>query len=267
MTTPGVTARRAVPVLAPVGAAVASLAIVLLAWMLFLRVFHVSPLMAKSPAAVAHYLVGGHAAGPHRARLLAALATTLGHTAWGFALGLAAGVMCAILFVLFPPVEQGLLPAATILRAVPLVAMTPLIVMVFGRGSLAVAVIGAVVVFFPTLVNVTMGLRAAPQSATDLVRAYGGGAGTVLRKVGVPAALPALFASMRLSAPAALVGALLAEWLATGDGLGNRMQRDISTFQSTDLWAAVALATLCSLAMHGLIGLGEALVLQRFTAR
>ncbi len=255
------------PVLAPAGAAVASLAIVLLAWMLFLRLFHVSPLMAKSPVAVAHYLLGGRAAALHRAGLLAALATTLGHTAWGFALGLAAGIGCALLFVLMPPVEQGLLPAAMILRAVPLVAMTPLIVMLFGRGSLAVAVIGAVVVFFPTLVNVTLGLRAAPRSAIDLIRAYGGGAGTVLRKVGFPSALPALFASMRLSAPAALVGALLAEWLATGDGLGNRMQRDISTFQSTDLWAAVAVATLCSLVMHGLIGLLEALVLHRFAMR
>ncbi len=261
------TARNIAPALAPIGAALASLAIVLLAWVLFLRLFHVSPLMAKSPLAVAHYLVDAHAAAQHRAALLAALVTTLGHTACGLALGLASGIACALLFVLVPPVEQGLLPAAMILRAVPLVAMTPLIVLLFGRGSLAVAVIGAVVVFFPTLVNVTLGLRAAPRSATDLIRAYGGHAGTVLRKVGLPAALPALFASMRLSAPASLVGALLAEWLATGDGLGNRMQRDIAMFQSTDLWAAVALATLCSLVLHGGIGLIEGLVLRRYAMR
>ena len=220
--------------------------------------------MAKSPLAVAHYLVDAHAAAQHRAALLAALVTTLGHAACGFTLGLASGITCALLFVLVPPVEQGLLPAAMILRAVPLVAM---IVLLFGRGNLAVAVIGAVVVFFPTLVNVTLGLRAAPRSATDLIRAYGGHAGTVLRKVGLPAALPALFASMRLSAPASLVGALLAEWLATGDGLGNRMQRDIAMFQSTDLWAAVALATLCSLVLHGGIGLIEGLVLRRYAMR
>ena len=258
-------ARRVVPALAPAGAALASLAIVLIAWVLFLRLFHVSPLMAKSPVAVVRYLAVGHAAALHRAGLLWALATTLGHTASGLALGLASGIGGALLFVLAPPVEQGLLPAAMILRAVPLVAMTPLIVLLFGRGSLAAAVIGAVVVFFPTLVNMTLGLRAAPRLAIDLVRAYGGGRATVLRKVGLPASLPALFASMRLSAPAAFVGALLAEWLATGDGLGNRMQRDITTFQSTDLWAAVSLATLCSLALHGAIGLVEGLVRQRLS--
>lgn len=248
----------------PPVATLLSLAVVLLAWIAFLRLFDVSPLMGKSPLAVAHYLFGTSMSGRNRAALAAALLVTLGHAASGFVLGLGLGVAAAILFVLSPAVERSLLPVAMILRSVPLVAMTPLIVLVFGRGVAAVSVIGAIIVFFPTVVNVALGLRSLPPLSSDLVRVYGGGAWTTLRKVGLPSALPALFASLRLSMPAALVGALLAEWLATGDGLGYRMQRDIVSFRAADLWSAVVLVTLCSLALYALVGVVEEAVLARY---
>ncbi len=240
------------------------LAIVLLAWVLFLHAFQVSPLVGKSPQAVAHYLFAMPASPRNRAALLAALGVTLVHAASGFLLGLGLGVGVAILVVLSPAVERGLLPLAIVLRSVPLVAMTPLIVLVFGRGTSAVAVIGALIVFFPTLVNMVLGLRSASGLSADLVRVHGGGGLAVLRKVGFPSALPALFTSMRLSAPAALVGALLAEWLATGDGIGYRMQRDITAFQAADLWSALVLVTLCSLALYGILAVAEMAVTGRY---
>ena len=241
-----------------------ALAIVLLAWTLFLHVFQVSPLMGKSPAAVARYLFGMPASGRNRAALLAALGVTLAHAAFGFLLGLVLGLGSAVLFVLSPSLERSLLPLATVLRSIPLVAMTPLIVLVFGRGPAAVAVIGGLIVYFPTLVNSVMGLRTAPRSSAELIRACGGGSLTVLRKVGIPSALPAILASMRLSAPAALVGALLAEWLATGDGIGYRMQRDITSFRAADLWSALVLVTLCSLLLYAAIAALETVVIRRY---
>ena len=120
------------------------------------------------------------------------------------------------------------MPIAMVLRSVPLVAMTPLIVLVFGRGLMAVTVIAGIVTFFPTLVNVTLALRATPQESIDLCRAYGASPRHTLRKVQVPSALPALFASLRIAAPLALVGALLAEWLATGQGLGYLIQTSMT---------------------------------------
>ncbi len=247
----------------PLATMLLSLAVVLVAWVAFLHLFAVSPLMGKGPLAVGHYLFGTAFSARNRAGLLGALAVTLGHAGIGFALGLGLGVASAILFVLSPAARRGLLPVAMILRSVPLVAMTPLIVLVFGRGAAAVGVIGAIIVFFPTVVNVTLGLRSLPPLSSDLIRVHGGGAWMTLRKVGLPSALPALFASIRLSLPAALVGALLAEWLATGDGLGYRMQRDITSFRSADLWSAVVLVTLCSLTLYTLAGLVEQAMLSR----
>ena len=238
-----------------------SLAVVLVAWVAFLHLFAVSPLMRKGPLAVGHYLFGMSFSARNRAGLLEALAVTLGHAEIGLGLGL--GIASAILIVLSPAARRGLLPVTTILRSVPPVAMTPLIVLVSGRGAAAVGVIGATIVFFPTVVNVKLGVRSLPPLSSDLIRVHGGGAWMTLRKVGLPSALPALFASIRLSLPAALVGALLTDWLATGDGLGYRMQRDIASFRSADLWSVVVLVILCSLTLYTLAGLVEQAVLSR----
>jgi ABC-type nitrate/sulfonate/bicarbonate transport system permease component len=67
-----------------------------------------------------------------------------------------------------------------------------------------------------------------------------------------------------MSAPAAIVGALLAEWLATGKGIGYRMLLDVTTFNSDDLWASVVVVTLASLLIYSLISVLEGFVLARF---
>ena len=94
--------------------------------------------------------------------------------------------------------------------------------------------------------------------------AYGGGTSQVLRKVALPAALPSLFASARIAAPAALLGALLAEWLATGKGLGALMLNSTTTSAYDTLWAAVVIITIVSIAVYGVIALVESAVLARF---
>ncbi len=244
-----------------------TLGIVLAGWTLFLDIFSISPLIGKSPQAVWHYLFLTSISAHNRAGLLAALGVTLMHAGIGFAAGTLLGLAVAFAFVLQPAVQGSLMPLMMILRTMPLVALTPLIVLLFGRGLVAIGVIGALAVFFPTVVIVTLGLRAAPRASTDLIRVHGGGRWMALRKVGFPTAIPAMFAAARMSVPAALVGALLAEWLASGDGLGNRMQRDISGFRSSDLWSGIVILTLCSLLLYGVIGPLEQRVTIRFGHR
>jgi ABC-type nitrate/sulfonate/bicarbonate transport system permease component len=135
---------------------------------------------------------------------------------------------------------------------------------VFGRGLLAVTLISGIVTFFPTLVNVSIGLRSARPESIDLCRAYGATPFETLRKVQIPAALPAFFASLRIAAPLALIGALLAEWLATGNGLGYLMLQSITVFQLDRLWAAVVLVTLYSVILYSIISVVERVVLDRF---
>ena len=150
------------------------------------------------------------------------------------------------------------------LRSVPLVAMTPLIALIFGRGLLSVTVIAGIVTFFPTLVNLTFGLKSVPPSALDLMYAYGANPQTTLMKVQLPCALPSLFASARIAAPGAIIGALLAEWLATGKGLGYLMLQSVTTFQLDRLWAAVAIITVFSVVLYNIISVIEGSVLSKY---
>jgi len=92
------------------------------------------------------------------------------------------------------------------------------IVIVAGRQSPAGAsvVLAAMSCFFTTVVGCLLGLRAAPRTSIDLVRAYGGSAWTTLHKVQLISALPSLFAALKTAAPAAFLGAILAEYLGSG---------------------------------------------------
>ena len=241
-----------------------TLAIILGAWLGFIKYLSVNPIVARSPKDVWAYLFTSDQASAHRSLVWHGLSITLVDAGVGLVAGLVAAAVVAIVFVLSGTVKRAFLPVAMIVRSVPLIAMTPVITLIFGRALLATTVICGIVVFFPALVNVVSGLRSASPQATDLVRAYGGSTRTTMRKVMIPSALPSFFTAARVSAPAAIVGALLAEWLATGQGIGYQMLRDVTAFDSDDLWASVVVVTLVSLLIYSLINVLERFVMARF---
>jgi ABC-type nitrate/sulfonate/bicarbonate transport system permease component len=251
------------------GSLVIGLVVLLATWQLFLIIFDVNRFIGKTPLDVWHYLTAPTSAAapqiqPARGHLTPAAITTLRDAFVGLVAGTIAALACSIVFNLRRSVEQTVMPIAMVLRSVPLVAMTPLIALIFGRGIVSVTVIAGTVTFFPTLVNVTLALRATPQASIDLCRAYGASQVTTMRKVQLPNALPAIFASLRIAAPLALVGALLAEWLATGHGLGYLMLQAQSLSNYNMLWSTVVLVTAFSLLLYTAISGVEKRVLIRY---
>ena len=94
--------------------------------------------------------------------------------------------------------------------------------------------------------------------------AYGASSLMVLRKIRVPCALPAIFGSARIAAPAATLGAVVAEWLATGKGLGYQMLEAANASGFDFLWAAVLLITLFAFLVYNVVATVERLVLSRY---
>ena len=186
-------------------------------WWGLLRLYDLNPYFAKTPADVWTFLT---TASDDRSDMWSAFGTTIVDTAVGFAIGLAAAVIVSAASVAWSAVNWVVTPSAVALRSIPIIAMTPLIALIFGRDLMAVTVIVGLVTFFPTFVALTTAMRDAPAQACDLIAAYGGSAVRELVGVRLPFALPALFAACKIALPAALSGALLAEWLATGQGLG-----------------------------------------------
>ena len=239
---------------------VVSLLAVAAVWLLLLRVFGVTSFIGKTPLDVWAFLVTEPDAPAHREVVLGQLAVTLADAALGFVTGLVAALVVATVFTLFRGVEHAMMPMAMLLRSVPLVAMAPIIILVFGRGEASVAAMGAVVVLFPALVTIVQGLRSANPMVVEVVKVYGGSSSDVFRTVALPSALPSLFTALRVSVPGALTGALLAEWLATGDGIGYAIVSDVARARYDEVWAAVVVVTVASILLYGLVALLEGAV-------
>ncbi|GAA0316113.1 ABC transporter permease [Kineococcus aurantiacus] len=240
---------------------VVSTVVLVAAWYALLRLFDVDAFVGKRPLDVYAYLVTAPEAPAHRDAIAAALRITLTDSVTGFAAGVVGGIVVASLFTLVRPLEFAFMPLAMLLRSVPLVAMAPLIGILFGRGLGGQAAIGGVVVFFPVLVNTTIGLRSASPQAVDVIRVNGGTRWTALRRVAIPSALPNLFAAVRISVPGAVIGAMLYEWLFSGTGMGAEIFRANAQVQYNQVWAIVVVVTFTSILLYTLVTVLETVVL------
>lgn len=254
---PGLPGGRRGPLTAVV-AGLGSVLVLVVLWELLLLVLRLDPFLARGPLDVLRYLLTDPEG--TRVSLVAATGTTLWHALLGLVVGATAALAAAAAFVLLPAVGQVLLPPAMALRSVPLVAMTPLIALVLGRGPVAVAAVTAIVTFFPVLTGTAVAMRSTPATMVDVGRTFGGSPAAVLVRIRFVHALPTLFAALRMAAPLALTGALLAEWLVTGDGLGHLMLLTLTSFDLGLLWSAVVVVTACSLALYAAIAAVESRV-------
>lgn len=239
-------------------------AIVLAIWLAVYFFGGVSPYIMKSPLDVWEFLFVDEDAPEDRAVMAANLLVTLQHAGVGFISGLIVAIIGAIAFRISKGIENALMPFATLLRSVPLVALAPVIFVIFGLGSdISVAVIGGIVVLFPALVTIAFGLKSASPTMLDVITVYGGSIVTAVRTVALPGALPSLFAAVRISVPGAITGALLAEMLSTGNGIGSATATFAASARFNDVWACVVVVTTVSLLIYSIVQVIESIVLTR----
>jgi ABC-type nitrate/sulfonate/bicarbonate transport system permease component len=239
-------------------------AVVLLLWQAIVSFSGISPFVAKGPVDVWNFLFVDEDAAEHRAQMAPLVVQTLVDSTIGFVFGMITAVILAILFSLSKAVQAGVMPLVLLLRTIPLVSIAPVIILVTGRGTVtSVAVIGTIVVLFPALASILFGLSRASRQSIDVVHVFGGGRLMSLRKVSVPGAGPFLFAAARVSVPGAVTGALLAEWLSTGQGIGGSILKFNAQAQFTQLWTSIALITLITLLLYNIVQIVENIVLVR----
>lgn len=228
-------------------------------WSLMLRVTHLSPIIAPGPIDTLRYLTIAPDAAEARGALLAALAQTLPLAALGFASGLAAAFLLAALSVVRPGLVKALLPIAMVAQATPLVALVPIVLLAFGRDTLASLFMAVLVVFFPAFVLLAQGFAQVPRAGRELVQAYGGSAMKELLLVSIPYASRYLYEAAKLVAPRALLGVMVAEWLLSGTGLGNLLNTSRGSLDYGMVWAGALVSILISIAAYQAIALAERL--------
>lgn len=241
-----------------------ALVTIFILWFALLQIFSVTPFIGKNPVDVFNFLFTVPMAAENQALVLNALGQTMVDSTIGFIAGMFFATLIATVFALSKSIEQALMPLAMLLRSVPLIAMAPIIILIFGREFAAVSVMGAIVVLFPALVNIVFGLRSVSAAMNDLVHVYGGNKLDALRTVAFPTSLPSFFAALKISVPGAITGALLVEWLATGQGIGYAIVSAIGRAKTSEVWAYVAVITIVSVLIYNLVSLLEESVLAKF---
>ncbi len=235
--------RRWIEIAAPVAVGI----LFLIGWEAVVRVNGIPPYILPGPLLVAETLWRD---GPS---LLGSLAVTLRITAAALVAAILLGGAIAVVFAQSRLLEISLFPYAVILQVTPIVAIAPLIIIWVNDTFLALLVCAWIVAFFPVVANTTLGLHSADRNLVDLFRLYGASRWQSLRYLRLPSALPYFLAGVRISGGLALIGAVVAEFVAgTGGsetGLAYRILEAGYRLQIPRLFAALLLLSVAGIAI------------------
>lgn len=239
----------------------------ILIWWLILLALNINPIVAKTPAGLIDYLFFSKTAASAQFRFAAALAETIPICLIGMLAGLVFAFLLSVTAEARPALGRVLLPVSLVTQTMPLVALTPLLVLLLGRGIAVTLAITISVTFFPAFVTISEGLRQVPKAAYELVGAYGANGMQRLRLIAIPFSVPYLFAAARLAVPRALLGVMIAEWLATGTGLGNLLNQSRGYLDYGMIWTVAVGSVLVSILLYQLVRLIEVHVTGRMGMR
>jgi NitT/TauT family transport system permease protein len=215
-----------------------------------------SPFWIGRPSAVGQALVDWVRDGT----LVAQVAPTLLETAVGFVLGAAVGVTAGFALGYLRTVDAVLTPFVTAMYTLPKIALAPIVLLWFGIGFNAKAVLSALLVFFLVFFNTHAGVREVDADLVDGVRLMGASQPRLIWLVFVPHAAAWMFAGFRLALPYALVGAVVGEMLTSNEGIGYLLATAANQFDTTHAFAALAVLVVIGLALTGLVSIVESRV-------
>lgn len=195
-------------ILAPVAVGILGLA----AWEILVRVYAVPSYILPGPLLIAQTLVQDWGT------LSGALWITLRITFAALIAAVTVGVALAVLFTQSKWLEKSLFPYAVVLQVTPVVSIAPLIIIWVGDLTLSLLICAWLVAFFPILSNTILGLNSADHNLVNLFQLYGANRWQTMRYLKLPAALPYFLGGLKISGGLALIGAVVAEFVAGSGG-------------------------------------------------
>jgi NitT/TauT family transport system permease protein len=196
-----------------------------------------------------------------RALLGEAASYTLLEALMGYGIGCLIGIGLAVTITMVPALRGVILPAATAINSVPVVGYSPLILLWFGIGVVSKVVMVAMTVGFTVFLSTLAGLDRVDRRAVDLMRSFGSGRLSTLWRLQLPTALPLLLAGMRVSTVRSVIVAIVTEMLGAYGGLGWMIYQAVLQIDFVQVWSAIFVASLASLAFFGLVGFLERKIL------
>jgi NitT/TauT family transport system permease protein len=233
----------------------------LVAWQAVVWITQVPSYLVPGPLAI----IAAFAADP--SGLLISLASTLLVTFVALLVAAALGVVLALAIASSQLLAAAIQPWAVVLQVTPVVAIAPLIIVWVGNPFAALVVCATIVAFFPVFANTAAGLASAPAELVDLFRLYGASRFATLWLLRLPAALPSFLTGLRIAGGLALVGAVVAEFVAGSggfaSGLAYRILEAGYRLQIPRMFAALVLLSVAGIAINFGLGAFATMVLRR----
>ena len=229
--------------------------VVLVAWQAIAVFFTLPTYILPTPVDAAQALW------TNRVELWGATLVTTGEVLAGFIVAVIVSIPVAMLIVSFRWFETIVYPFILLLQTIPKIALAPLFVVWFGFGILPKILVTFLICFFPILLDTMTGLRSSNPDMASLVRSMGGGRWAIFAKVRFPAALPHVFAGVKVAITLAVVGAVVGEFVGATQGLGYLLLRANANLDTPLLFAAIAILTVLGLALYYAVSLIERLVI------
>lgn len=237
--------RRLTPLLA--------LALVLFGWQMVVLLEVYPAFIIPAPAAVLEKAVTVVGDG----RLWLHASTTLAAVLSGLVVGVLAALVLGYAIAKSSLLDAVLSPLVVALQSTPVVAYAPLLIIWFGSGLTSKIVTGALIVFFPMLINTVVGIRGVPSDLRDLMRAMQATRWQTFIKLEVPAAMPVLLSGLKISATLAVIGAVVGEFVSANAGLGFLINLARSQYDTPLVIVAVLALTVMARLLYGLASLVE----------
>jgi NitT/TauT family transport system permease protein len=237
------------PRLYPLGAIIVLFA----AWQWLVRLFKVPPLILPAPSEIFVNLWA------KQSLYLAFAVPTLIEILFGFVVAGATGILLGILVSFSTFAKRTVYPLLVSSQMVPKVAIAPVFIIWFGTGLQAKVSIAFLIAFFPIMISTMVGLDAIDPDMVTLFRSMGAGPVRTFTKLRLPAALPNIFAGLKIGMSLAVVGAIVAEFVAADRGLGYYLLYANGQLDTTGVFGAILLLTVIGIALYYMVEFAERL--------
>jgi len=247
--------RRGRPLLLKLAASAApalTMVVILIVWETACRLFALPEFLLPAPSAIAKAgftMSAGEWAGHIVATVRVALL--------GYACSIAISLPLAVALAMSPMLSRTVYPILVVIHSTPIVAVAPIIVVTLGVGDLPRVVITGIITFFPLVISTTTGILSTPDELVELSRSLRATRAREILQIRLPYAVPHIFSALKVSITLAVVGAVVAEFVAAERGLGYAILFSTSTFKIPQAFSGLAVLVLLSLILFRLVILAQ----------